>query len=30
MDFVYVGAILAFFLAILAFASGCDKLGGGQ
>jgi hypothetical protein len=30
MDFVYVGAILAFFLAILAFVSGCEKLGGGQ
>jgi hypothetical protein len=28
MDLVYVGAMVAFFLALLAFAAACDKLGG--
>jgi hypothetical protein len=30
MDLVYIGAIMALFLAILAFAHGCGKLGDSQ
>jgi hypothetical protein len=28
MDIVFIGAMVVFFVAILAFAAGCDKLGG--
>jgi len=30
MDLVYIGAIVALFLAMLAFAHGCGKPGDGQ
>jgi len=30
MDFVYVGAIAAFFVVLAAFAAACDKLGGAK
>jgi NADH:ubiquinone oxidoreductase subunit 6 (subunit J) len=30
MDFVYIGAIVAFFVLMVAMANGCDKLGGRQ
>lgn len=28
MDIVFIGAMVAFLAATLAFAAGCDKLGG--
>lgn len=28
MDAVYIGALVLFFALTLAFAAGCDKLGG--
>lgn len=28
MDIVFIGAMVVFFAAIVAFAAGCDKLGG--
>ena len=28
MDIVFIGAMVAFFAASVAFAAGCDKLGG--
>lgn len=28
MDIVFIGAMVAFFAATVAFADGCDKLGG--
>jgi uncharacterized membrane protein len=28
MDIVFIGALVLFVAAILAFAAGCDKLGG--
>lgn len=28
MDIVFIGALMLFLAAILAFAAGCDKLGG--
>ena len=30
MDFVFIGAMVAFFALVVAMASGCDKLGGQQ
>lgn len=30
MDFVFIGAIVAFFALVVAMANGCDKLGGQQ
>jgi len=30
MDFVYIGAIVVFLAVTVAFAAGCDKLGGKQ
>lgn len=30
MDFVFIGAVVAFFVLTAAMASGCDKLGGRQ
>ncbi len=30
MDFVFIGAIVAFFAVTWAFAAGCDALGGKQ
>jgi hypothetical protein len=30
MDFVFVGAIVAFALVVAAMAMACDRLGGGQ
>ena len=28
MDFVFIGALVAFFVLVAAMASGCSKLGG--
>ena len=28
MDIVFIGAMVAFFAVMVAFAAGCDKLGG--
>ena len=28
MDIVFIGALVVFFAVTLAFAAGCDKLGG--
>jgi hypothetical protein len=28
MDFIFIGAIVAFFALLVAMAAGCDKLGG--
>ncbi|WP_220459736.1 potassium ABC transporter ATPase [Rugamonas fusca] len=30
MDIVFIGAIVAFLAVTVAFAAGCDKLGGTQ
>lgn len=30
MDFVFIGALVAFIALIIAMAAGCDKLGGQQ
>ena len=30
MDFVFMGAIVAFFVLVVAMATGCDVLGGQQ
>ncbi len=30
MDIVFIGALAVFFAVIVAFAAGCDKLGGKQ
>jgi len=30
MDFVYIGALVAFFVLVAGMAAGCDKLGGQQ
>jgi len=30
MDIVFIGALVVFFGVIVAFAAGCDKLGGKQ
>lgn len=30
MDFVFIGALVAFIALVVAMAAGCDKLGGQQ